>query len=242
MRAKEKLKVLAIVRCGPLSISSNAELVYDDLIARGKQVETAKRWCALVQRFEACCGIKDSYDRADVIKFIAELPKEGKKQNSINTRLKALRLLCQIQNWEGGFPQLAMLKVKDSEVSRPVFTVEEVGHIISKAKEVRSERELACLAAASVHVLRREEIGTLEVRDGVVKVDTAKGGEVTFQIIPDAIQDYIKGYRGSKDVRCMTRVFQSIISKVGLELNRGYEWHLSGVRWLLSLFCVMSQL
>ena len=62
------------VHHGPLS--SNAELVYEDLIARGKQVETAKRWRATVQRFEACCGIKDSYDRADVIKFIAELRKD----------------------------------------------------------------------------------------------------------------------------------------------------------------------
>jgi hypothetical protein len=138
------------VHHGPFFISSNAELVYDDLIARGKQVETAKRWRALVQRFEACCGIKGSYDRADVIKFIAELRKEGMKQSSINSRLKALRLLCQIQNWDGGFPQLSMPKVKDSEVSRPFFTVDEVVHIISKAKEVCSERELSFLAAAAV--------------------------------------------------------------------------------------------
>jgi len=179
----------------------------------------------LVQRFEVCCGIKDSYDRADVVKFIAELRKEGMKQNSINARLKALRLLCQIQNWDGGFPRLSMPKVKDSEVSRPVFTAEEVVHIIRKAKEVCSEGELAFLAASTAYGLRREELGTLEVRDGVVKVNGAKGGEVTFQIIPDAIKDYMKGYRACKDVRYMTRVFQSIISKVGLEVNRGYGWH-----------------
>jgi hypothetical protein len=213
------------VHNGPLFISSNAELVYDDLIARGKQVETAKRWRSLIQRFEACCGVKDSYHRADVVKFVAELRQEGMKQNSINARLKALRLLCQIQNWDGGFPRLAMPKVKSSEVNRPVFTVDEVVHIISRAKEVCNERELSFLAAASVYGLRREEIGTLEVRDGVVKVNGAKGGEVTFQIIPDAIKDYMKGYRGCKDVRYMTRVFQSIVSKVGLEVNRGYGWH-----------------
>ena len=213
------------VHNGPFFISSNAELVFDDLIARGKQIETAKRWRALVQRVEACCDIKNSYDRADVIKFIAELRKEGMKQNSINARLKALRLLCQIQNWDGGFPRLVMPKVKNSEVNRPLFTTDQVVHIITRAKDVCNERELAFLAAASVYGLRREEIGTLEVRDGVVNVNTAKGGEVTFQIVPDAIKDYIKGYRGSKDVRYMTRVFQNIISKVGLEVNRGYGWH-----------------
>jgi hypothetical protein len=210
---------------GPLSISSNSQLVYHDLIARGRKVETARRWRSLVQKFEACCGIKDSYHRADVVKFVAELRQQGMKQSSINSRLKALGLLCQIQNWDGGFPRLAMPKVKDSEVSRPVFTADEVVHIISRAKEVCSERELSFLAAASVYGLRREEIGTLEVCDGVVKINTAKGGEVTFQIIPDAIKEYMKGYRGCKDMRYMTRVFKRIVSKIGLEVNRGYGWH-----------------
>jgi len=147
------------------------------------------------------------------------------KQSSINARLKALRLLCQIQNWDGGFPRLAMPKVKNSEISRPVFTADEVVHIISRAKEVCSERELAFLAAASVYGLRREEIGTLEVYDGHVKVHTAKDGEVTSQIIPNVVKEYMKGYRACKDVRYMTRVFQRIMSKVGLEVNRGYGWH-----------------
>jgi len=159
------------------------------------------------------------------VKFIAELRQQGMKQSSINARLKALRLLCQIQNWDGGFPRLAMPRVKDSEVSRPVFTADEVAHIISRAKEVCNERELSFLVAASVYGLRREEIGTLEVNDGVVKVNTAKGGDATFQIIPDEIKDYMKGYRTCSDVRYMTRVFQRIISKVGLEVNKGYGWH-----------------
>jgi hypothetical protein len=159
------------------------------------------------------------------VKFIAELRQEGMKQNSINSRLKALRLLCQIQNWDGGLPGLAMPRVKDSEVSRPVFTAEQVVNIISRAKEVCNERELAFLAAASVYGLRREEVGTLEVFDGHVKVHTAKDGEEIFQTIPDAIRDYIKGYRACKDVRYMTRVFQRIMSKVGFEIDRGYGWH-----------------
>jgi len=159
------------------------------------------------------------------VKFIAELRQEGMKQSSINSRLKALRLLCQIQNWDGGFPRLAMPKVKNSEVNRPIFTTDQVVHIITKAKEVCSERELAFLAAASVYGVRREELGTLEVSDGHVKVHTAKGGDVTLQIIPDAIKGYIKDYRACRDVRYMTRVFQRVMSKVGLEVHRGYGWH-----------------
>jgi hypothetical protein len=118
-----------------------------------------------------------------------------------------------------------MPKVKDSEVNRPLFTRDQVVHIISRAREVCSERELSFLAAASVYGLRREEIGTLEVSDGHVKVNGAKGGEVTFQIIPDAIKDYMKDYGACGDVRYMSRVFQRIMSKVGLEVSRGYGWH-----------------
>jgi len=123
-------------------------------------------------------------------------------------------LLCQIQNWDSGFPRLAMPRVKDSEVNRPIFTTDQVVHIITKAKEFCNELELSFLAAASVYGLRREEIGALAVNDGVVKVNTVKGGDATFQIIPDAIKDYMKGYRACRDVRYMTRVFQRIMSKV----------------------------
>jgi hypothetical protein len=118
-----------------------------------------------------------------------------------------------------------MPRVKDSEVSRPVFTADEVVHIINRAKEVCSGRELAFLAAASVYGLRREEIGTLEVSDGHVKVRTSKGGDAICQIIPDSIKGYLRGYRACSDVRYMTRVFQRIMSKVGLEMDRGYGWH-----------------
>ena len=107
-----------------------------------------------------------------------------------------------------------MPRVKDSEVNRLIFTTDQVVHIITKAKEFCNELELSFLAAASVYGLRREEVGTLEVNDGVVKVNTVKGGDATFQIIPDAIKDYMKGYRACRDVRYMTRVFQRIMSKV----------------------------
>jgi len=76
-----------------------------------------------------------------------------------------------------------------------------------------------------VWFLRREELGTLEVTDGHVKVHTAKGGVATFQIIPDVIKGYMRSYRACKDVRYMTRVFQRIMSKVSLEMDRGYGLH-----------------
>ena len=204
---------------------SNDEVVYKDLIARGKKVETAKQWRRVIGRFELCCGVKDSYERSDVIKFIGELREAGMKQSSVNVFLRVLRLLCVIQKWEDGFPNLPMPKVRRCDVSRPMLSLEEIGILIVKAKEVCSKRELAFLAVATTYGLRREEIGTLRVYDGVVRVDTLKGGEVTVQLVPGAIKDIIKDYRGTSDVRYMSRAFQKIMRKVGLELASGYGWH-----------------
>jgi len=207
-------------------MGTNADKVYEDLIARGKQERTARRWCAIVRRFEVCCGVKDSYERSDVIKFLVLLRKEGMRQNSVNTEIRPLKLLCQVQKWEGGFPRLAMPRVRDSDVNRPVFTREEVCSLVEKAKECCTARELSFLAFATVYGLRREEIGTLELGDGVVKVNTVKGGTVTVHLVPAEVRSYVEGYKGSGDVRYITRVFQRIAGKVGLELDgKRYGWH-----------------
>lgn len=206
---------------------SNSELVYEDLIARGKGVVNAKRWRAWVQRFEACCGFKDSYVRADVIKYLAVLREDGLSQNSINTMVRPLRLLCQVQNWEGKgvFPRLSMPKVRSDEICRPVLSKEGVGLLISGAKKVCSKHELGYLAAATTYGLRREEIGTLEVLDGVVKIHTVKGGVPTTQLIPDEVKKYLADYHRTKDVRWLSRIFQKIIREVGLDFGDRCGWH-----------------
>ena len=203
---------------------SYANLVYKDLVARGKRLETAKQWRAWIMRFEECCGVKDSYGRSDVMKFVAELREDGISQNSINTIIKPVKLLCQIQGWKDGFPKLAMARVRRSDVSRPRLSVDDIGYIIRRAKEVCSEREVAFLAVATTYGLRRGEVGTVEIIDGSVRIYTLKGGEVTTQLIPDEIKDFIKGYRGCDSLGYMSAVFRTIIDKVGIEVGVGFGW------------------
>lgn len=214
-------------------MESNSRLVYQDLIARGRKEATARRWRTIVQRFEACCGVKDNYGRSDVIKFLAELRSNGMKQNSINTMIRPIKLLCEVQNWKDGFPRLSMPKVRRSDINRPRFSFEQVEYLIRQARTLRndkgepvcSERELAYLAAATTYGLRREEIGTLEIFDGYVRVNTVKGGEVTTHLVPPGIKCYLTGYRGVGDVKYLTRLFWNIVDKVGLSLDAGYGWH-----------------
>ncbi|MBA7562068.1 hypothetical protein ES708_03717 [subsurface metagenome] len=201
------------------------DMVYEDLIARGKDVETARQWCRWVGRFVGICGEKDDYDRSDVIKFLAGLREMGFKQNSINTMVRPIRLLCRIQGWSGGFPRVGMVKVRESDIKRSVFSRDEVCEMIRCGKAVLDGRELAYLALSTIYALRREELTNLEVGDGTLKVDTVKGGVVTTHLIPDEIKPYLVGYERS-GVRHMSYVFQRMMQKIGVVLNGDcYGWH-----------------
>lgn len=200
-----------------------AENVYMDLMARGKDVVTARRWRHWIMKFELCCGVKSKYDRDDVIRYLGHLREQGYRQSSINVMLRPVKLLAQIQNWS--FPRLAMPKVRDGDVSRPILSNEEICLMIRRGKEVLSNREVAYLALSTTYGLRREELSSLSRIDGKVTVNTVKGGPVTTHVVPDEIQPYLGGYEKA-GVRHMNRIFQRIINKVGIALgSENYGWH-----------------
>lgn len=163
-------------------MASVAEKVYMDLVARGKDIETARRWRHLIMKFEVCCGTKSNYDRDDVIRYLCWLREQGYRQSSIDVMVRPVKLLAQIQGWS--FPRLAMPKVRDGDISRPILSNEEVCLMIRRGKEVLSERELAYLALSTTYGLRREELSSLGRIDGKVTVDTVKGGPVTTHVVP----------------------------------------------------------
>lgn len=204
-------------------MATASEKVYMDLVARGKDTETARRWRHLVVRFEACCGSKSRYDRDDVIRYLCYLREQGYRQSSIDVMVRPVKLLAQIQGWS--FPRLVMPKVRDSDVSRPILSYEEIDLMIRRGKEVLSARELAYLALSTTYGLRREELSGLGRIDGRVTVDTVKGGPVTTHVVPEEIRRYLAGY-GKTGVRYMSLVFHRIMRKLSVGLPSGnYGWH-----------------
>jgi len=200
-----------------------AEKVYMDLMARGKDVETARRWCHWIMEFEVCCGNKSKYEREDVIRYLSCLREQGYRQSSIVVMVKPVRLLAQIQGWN--FPRLALPKVREDDISRPILSNAQVYMLIKRGKEVLSDRELAYLALSTTYGLRREELSGLGRIDGKVTVNTVKGGPVTTHVVPGEIRRYLAGYEKT-GVRYMSRIFQRIIKKVGIALPSGnYGWH-----------------
>jgi hypothetical protein len=198
-----------------------AEKVYMDLMARGKDIETARRWRYLVMKFEVCCGSKTKYGRDDVIRYLSCLREEGYRQSSIDVMLRPVKLLAQIQGWS--FPRLTMPKVRDGDVSRPILSRGEVCLMIRRGKEVLSARELAYLALSSTYGLRREELSGLGRIDGRVTVRTVKGGPVTVHVVPDEIRPYLAGYERT-GVRYMSSVFGENYWKGGYSFTGRQLW------------------
>jgi hypothetical protein len=200
-----------------------AEKVYMDLVARGKDIETARRWRNLTTKFEVCCGNKSKYARDDVVRYLCYLREKGYRQSSIDVMVRPVKLLAQIQGWD--FPRLAMPKVREGDVNRPILSNAEVYMLIRRGREVLSDRELAYLALSTTYGLRREELSSLGGIDGKVTVRTVKGGPVTTHVVPGEIKPYLAGYERT-GVRYMSRVFQRMIEKVGIALPSGnYGWH-----------------
>jgi len=204
-------------------MATASEKVYMDLVARGKDSETARRWRHLVARFELCCGSKSKYDRDDVIRYLCCLREQGYRQSSIDVMVRPVKLLAQIQGWS--FPRLVMPKVRESDVSRPILSYEEIGLMIRRGKEVLSDRELAYLALSTTYGLRREELSGLGRIDGRVTVNTVKGGPVTTHVVPVEMKPYLTGYERT-GVRYMSSVFHRIVRKLSIPLPSGNcGWH-----------------
>ena len=159
-----------------------AEKVYMDLMARGKDIETARRWRYWTMTFEVRCGTKRKYDRDDVIRYLCYLREQAYRQSAIDVMLRPVKLLAQVQGWS--LPRLAMPKLRDGDVRRPMLSHEEVCQMIRRSKEVLSAREMAYLALSTTYGLRREELSGLGRIDGKVTVDTVKGGRVTTHVVP----------------------------------------------------------
>lgn len=178
-----------------------------------------------MERFENACGIKEKYDRQDLIKFLAWERSQGFTQNSINTHLRPIKLLAQIQEWP--FPRLSMPKVRDEDVSRTIFTREEVISSIQIGRRLLDPKELSYLAIATTYGPRREEMGypdPPEISDGKITFHTVKGGATTTHLVPPELASFLEDYKPySTDY--MSHMFGQIMKKIGMRVSKRYGWH-----------------
>ncbi len=205
-----------------------ALMVKKDLVARGKTVKCAEHWRLWTERFEGICGIKKKYDRSDVIEYLDWCREQGFKQLSIETMLRPVKLLADIQGWT--FPKLSMKKVKDSDIYRPMLSKDEIARAISVGRDgALSGEELALLALSTIYGLRREEMAlpnepVIDLVAGTLKVNTAKGGEVVTHLIAPEIRQYLSKYV-PYSYGYTAQLYREIMCRVGIRFGWRYGWH-----------------
>lgn len=217
-----------------------AKMIYDDLIGRrGSSHDTAKHWMTWTERFETVCGVKGNYDRSDVIQFLTWERQQGFSENSIKTHLRPIKLLAQIQGWD--FPKLTFRKVRQEDITRTMFTREQVVSLIQMGRKLLEPKELSWLALATTYGLRREEIGKPdppEITDSQITVHTIKGGPKTTHLIPPDIAPFLEHYQAySADY--MSHRFLEILYKTGVKVGAGYGWH--SIRRALATELLLSE-
>ena len=209
------------------------DLVYNDLMARGKTEAIAKEWGAVAAEFERVCGFKEKYTRADVTAFLTHLRKRGLLQSTIDKDLKAIKLLAEIQHWGEGpqgrdFPKLSLRRVSPDEIRRTILSKDAIGSMITLGRQLLSNTELCYLALATTYGLRRVEMVRLKPSSfsppGTLTVHTAKGGAKTTHQLPPQIAPYLASFR-HYEADSLTHMFHRIAGKLGIDTGSGYGWH-----------------
>ncbi len=224
------------------------EIIYNDIIARGKTEAIAKEWGAVAAEFEQVCGLKETYTRADITAFLAHLRKRGLLTSTIDKDLKTLKLLSEIQHWGQGpqgsdFPKLSLKRVSPDEIRRTILSKETIGSMISLGKQdILTNIECCFLALATTYGLRRIEMVRLNPPsfpdDHHIIIDTAKGGRRTTHQIPPSIAPYLKCFK-HYEADSLTHMFHRIAGKCGIDTGAGYGYH--SIRRSLATELILSE-
>lgn len=218
------------------------ELVYNDLMARGRTEAVAKEWGAVAEDFEEVCGYKcaeidpeeyeKKYARADLTLYLAHLRKRELAQSTIYKNLKTIRLLSQIQGWD--FPKLSLRRISPDDIMRTILPKDQVASVILMGKSLFKEHELCYLALSTVYGLRRSEMTKVEPEDftqgtpyfphGTIMIHTTHGGRVTTHLVPPEIAPYLQYFR-HYEPDSLTHMFHRLAQKVGLTTTKGFGWH-----------------
>lgn len=204
------------------------ELLYSDLMARGRTEAVAKEWGAVAEEFSAVCSEKESYTRADVTLYLTHLRKRDLTQSTIDKNLKSIRLLSQIQGWD--FPKLSLRRTSPDDITRTILPKNEVAALIIVGKSLFNEHELCYLALSTTYGLRRAEMVRLQQDDLIeetITIHTAKGGRVTTHLIPPEISPYLHCSRCFRHYEpdSLTHMFHRMAKKIGLATTAGCGWH-----------------
>jgi len=171
---------------------------FKDSIPAWRSQSTLYRYPNLVSHFIEYIGAKDSYDRADAMKFLNRIANNGQSKNYVRWSAYVLSqfyksLGITFPLTPGDLPPAP----NPDELIAPTFSREYISNLIAAVKENGDARMKAYLALSTTFGLRRLELAKVskgDISDGTIYIHTSKGGTPRTHLIPSEIKEYISGF------------------------------------------------
>ena len=159
---------------------------------------TRYRYPNLAENFIDCVGVKSSYDRADIMKFLNLLADEGKTKNTLRWTAYVLRRFFKSLGIEFPLsPEEFPPNPSDDDIQAPVLSRDDVAQLITSVRYKGTSRMKAYLALSTTFGLRRGElirVNRKDIKNGKILIHTIKGGTPRSHLIPDEIKEHLDGY------------------------------------------------
>ena len=163
----------------------------------------------------------------DFRRYFVYRRENGIGDRTLTKEFVQLRKLALANDWPWPFTSDDR-PVAEEEPFAPAFTPAEIETLI-KARDEYSKGEQFYLALSTTWGLRREEMVRVRKRDyteAMIKIKTAKRGRRVEHIIPDEINPILQNYHPKLgNINSLSYMFYRILSKAGIERQKGYGWH-----------------
>jgi integrase len=138
-----------------------------------------------------------------------------------------LQKLCQANNFVFPF-QKDDTPFSQEKPYQPVFTLKQIEQLINAQKDF-SEAERFYLSTSTVYACRREALAQIKKRDydaETILIHGVHRGLPVKHLIPDVLKPIYEEYRPSvHSPDSLTMMFQRIMKKAGLEVEKGFGFH-----------------
>ena len=164
---------------------------------------TVRGFLYVARRYMKFTNFDPKFSKEELQAYLLSLDVSGFAPNTIELNKTALRRLLKTLEIEWPFGNIIMHKeIKEDEPQAPVFTREQMAHLISIVKEQGSPEQRYFWVLATTWGFRSGELGKISAKNfkwlegntGILTVQTLKRGKKRVHFIPQELTPYLKDY------------------------------------------------
>jgi integrase len=233
-KKKEKTKKLTVHLQHPA-----LEKLKEDLSSpRLAPIGTIKTYTGTAERFLLFAQTEKPTD-SDFRQYFIWRREQGISEKTLRKEFYQLQRLVLANKWEKNWPftskHVPLVTEEEEDKLLPSLRAEQVESLI-RARERYSDIERFYLAIATTWIVRREDLARIKKRDiydTTLVIHHSKRGKTVKHLIPEALHQVFDDYHPREhQPEPLSRVFQRICAKAGIERPSGMGWH--GIRYCLT--------